>query len=265
MKILIGSLILFYSSFVLAQEITAANYEKVKSLLIHKVLTNTVAADDIKNLNLLAFDFQNRGQRLGESQKDFVAAYKLIDTAILIFSALNDTYSIANNLKFHGFLLGKLGRFAEAKAEITRAIYLFNAIDKSNGVAVSQFDLSRIFEFENKMDSAIHYTLVPLNYWQTKNDSFRIFILQTALVNLYTRTNELDKASLIQKQIEFNANNPNLHWQNLIDFYFVSRQLFKAQKNNILSDRYTDLYNKIVEDLKQKEIVAKSQFDDSQK
>ena len=135
---------------------------------------------------------------------------------------MKDTLNVANNKKFKGYLLGRFGKFSEAKAEIQVAIDLFRLKNKDWGVAVSQFDLSRVYEFENKTDSAIYYSNISLSYWKSKGDNGRILGINNMLMNLLLKSKQLEKAVVIQKESEMLATNPELHWQGIIDFYLVS-------------------------------------------
>lgn len=108
---------------------------------------------------------------LDESSHDYKGAMLLTDSAIYLFNSLEDTLSEANNRKFKGYLLGRFGKFEEGKHEIQKAIRLFELKKASWGVAVSQFDLSRLFEFENKIDSAILYCSITISYWKTKSNN----------------------------------------------------------------------------------------------
>src|SRR4051812_16171182 len=107
MKFLISILALFFALDTEAQD--SAYYQKVE-LLLSKIQAKTINESDQKDIKAIAFDLQNRGQILDESTHDYDGSYKLITQAITLFRYLDDTLSIANNLKFNGYLLGKLGR-----------------------------------------------------------------------------------------------------------------------------------------------------------
>ena len=66
----------------------------------------------------------------------------------------NDTSNQANLLKYLGYLNDRLGHFHLGKIQVAKAIELFTSKNIEYGVAVSWFDLSKVYEFENKIDSA---------------------------------------------------------------------------------------------------------------
>lgn len=71
------------------------------------------------------------------------------------------------------------------------------------------------------------------------------------LINLFTKSKDYNAATSLQKETEKLIGNPELHWLNLIDFYYVSRQLFKYCADNVLYEQYKKLYtNKLAELLK---------------
>ena len=169
MKHLISFLILLISLF---------NYSRAQTdrtdLLLQKLKSKTITVAERKELQNIAYDIQNRGQLLDEVRHDYSASLALITKAITIFNSLGDTLNIANNRKFKGYLLGRFGKFTEGKAQIHEAINLYQLKNAGWGIAVSQFDLSRVFEFENKLDSALFYCKSALRYWKAKEDSERI-------------------------------------------------------------------------------------------
>jgi tetratricopeptide (TPR) repeat protein len=230
-------------------------------MLINKVITKTISPEEKKELKTKAFELQNYGQNLDEVYHDYKKSVQYTSKAIMLFNLLNDTLNVANNLKFRGYLLGRLGNFSEAKSDIRLAIQLFQLRNAAWGVAVSQFDLSRVYDFENKLDSAVYFSSTPLVYWKSVKNNTRIIILQTMLTHLFTKLKEFDKAEFHQKEAEKLITEPRLHWQNIIDFYFVSEALFRKLNLLTTANHYKHLYNSKRNELKQDGISARSYYD----
>ncbi len=231
--------------------------------LLNKLRSGIITDSERKELKTLAFGLQNSGQSLDESKHDYTAALTLVSKAITIFNSLGDTLNEANNRKFKGYLLGRFDKFAEGKAEIWQAIKLFHLKNADWGVAVSQFDLSRLFEFENKLDSALFYCDIAISYWKGKGNSARIFLDQNMLINLLTKLNRLAEAKSAQSQSFKMAENPEQHWQGLLDFYMVSENLYKAAKEFKYADLYQKLYSNKISDLKKEGFTAISYFQEA--
>lgn len=228
--------------------------------LLNKLVSKTITDAERKELRILAFDIQNRGQMLDESKHDYTTSLILVDKAITIFNSLGDTLNEANNRKFKGYLLGRFGKFDEGKVEIQQAIHLFQLKNADWGIAVSQFDLSRLFEFENKPDSALFYCNIAISYWKAKGNAARIFLNQNMLINLLTKSNKLAEAKLLQTESSKMAEDPEQHWQGLLDFYVISENLYKAAKEFESAKHYQKLYTRKISDLKKEGITAISYF-----
>ena len=151
----------------------------------------------------------------------------MIDSAMEIWTALKDTIRGANLLKYRGYLLGRLGRFAEAKADIDSAIYLFRKKEYEMGVMVSEFDLSKMYESQFKLDSALKYATLTFSYWKVKRDTSRIIVSVNQLINLYLKMKQFEAALDIQRESTQLLEKRDLHPLQLMDFYFLSIQLFK--------------------------------------
>jgi hypothetical protein len=255
MKYLLSFLIFYVGFFGYCQAQTDSC-----EFLLNKLRSKTITDSERKQLRTLALGIQNRGQSLDESKHDYASSLRLVSFATAIFNALGDTLNEANNRKFKGYLLGRFKRFAEGKAEIQQAINLFQLKKADWGVAVSQFDLSRLFEFENKPDSALFYCNIAISYWKGKGNTSRIFLNQNMLINLLTKLNRLTEAKLLQTESSKMAEDPEQHWQGLLDFYVVSENLFKAAKEFKSAEDYKILYEKKVMDLKKEGITAISYF-----
>ncbi len=255
MKLLTGILFFLFVVFANSQ----AQTDSI-AILMAKLNSKTITDDERDILKITAFDIQNRGQLLDESSHDYKGALLLTDSAIKIFNSLKDTLSEANNRKFKGYLLGRVDNFREGKDEIQKAIHLYKLKNASWGIAVSQFDLSRLYELENKLDSALLYCKTAISYWKVKNNNDRIFLNQNMLINLLTKSMNLTNAKLIQSESNRISESKKQHWQGLLDFYIVSENLFKALKEFETAGRYRNLYSKLVIELGAEGIMARSYF-----
>ena len=248
MKHLTFILLFIASLSACAQNSANSADEKRIEALLSKIRLKQATADDKKELQKIAIIIQNKGQDQDENQRQYKKSLATIDKAIVLFNALDDTLNIANNRKFKGYLLGRAGKFPEAKNEIEAAINLYRIKNMNAGVAVSQFDLARIFEFENKTDSAIYYADISRTYWKLKEVDLRVLIINNMLVSLLLKSNQPEKAKAVQGESELLAKNPQMHWQAIIDFYFTSMLLYKTINDMAVASGYRQLYAaKIVE------------------
>jgi len=233
---------------------------KVDSILI-KLRTNEITAERRQDLIKFGYIIQNTGFTHGE-QNEYEKSLKLIDNALGIWLAIKDTLKEANNRKFRGLLLGQLKRFPEAKAEIDCAVKLFSVKKNNSGVAVSQFDLSKVYEVENKLDSALIYSRLASNYWNFTTDTGRILINNNQNINLLIKLKEFKKALLIQaKSVEL-LKKANLHWQSVIDFYFLSYSLYNNLDNKKEVENFQKRYAEELTRLEQDGIIrAKSIYE----
>jgi len=210
----------------------------------------------------MALGLQNRGQFLDERNHDYKGALMLTDSAVSLFNSLKDTLNEANNRKFRGYLLGRFKRYEEGKGEIQKAIQLFQLKNAMWGVAVSQFDLSLLYEFENKLDSAIYYCNTSILYWKTEGNSDRVFLNQSMLIHLLIKSNDLIKAKMIQNDSRKISENTKQHYQGLLNFYIVSENLYKATKEFDSADSYRNFYARLITELGSTGIAARSYFDE---
>jgi hypothetical protein len=128
-------------------------------------------------------------------------------------------------------------------------------------VAVSQFDLARVYECEKKFDSGILFANKAFLYWQQNEDTLRLLGIECLLCHLYLQLNEMDKAEQWLQQAEKLNAKPKLHWQPQIDFYFVAALLYKKKGMQEKENLYTDLYRRKIEGLKSQNINARAYYD----
>lgn len=122
----------------------------------------------------LTFELQNKSFIFDENGGDIDSSIYYADLALSSWVTLRDTVNEANNRKYLGYLFGKKGHYEKGKSEIFKAISLFELKNNEPGVAVSYFDLSKVYGYEKRNDSALLYIDNALTYWQQKADTFRI-------------------------------------------------------------------------------------------
>jgi tetratricopeptide (TPR) repeat protein len=231
------------------------------NLLVEKSNNKTINKGESKELRNHVFDIQNKGFMLEEERQDYQNALMQIDKALYIWVSLKDTLSEANLRKFRGLLLGHLKRYKEAESEAKKAISLYDLKNFKQGVAVSQHDLSLIFDLEGKIDSALHYENKSNFFWNNKGDTSRIIVSNNQLIHLFCQSKDFSKAEKIQNQSENLIKNSKTHWHHLINFYYVSFQLYDELKSNETASIYKKLYNDKIDLLKKEGIMTKSVYE----
>lgn len=228
-------------------------------VLLKKFQSDTLDHQEALEIKTLTYQIQNKGFSLEEMTHDFESSLIQINKALNIWVILKDTLNEANNRKFRGYLFAHLNKFSEGKDEIFRAITLFQLKDKSFGVAVSKFDLSKVYELENKLDSALFFANISLEYWKNKKDTFRIITINNQLINLLIKTKKYRYASQIQRETKMMITD-GLHWRPLIDFYYISYFLYKKMHFFNSKKYYFKLYNNKIKLLKKENIIAESTY-----
>lgn len=252
------SVLLFLANLpIYSQEPSEKTLDRRIDFLLSK--PDSLSKSEKAELKDLAYKIQNEGFLGEEMNNDYNNSLIQIDKALPIWRILHDTVNEANIRKYKGYLLGHLGKFDDAKAEIFRAINLFTKKHLGFGVAVSEFDLSKVYDMESKSDSALFYANSSLDFWKRKNDTFRLVVGNNQLINLFYKKKEYSKAESIQLQSKEMTIKP-LHWRPLIDFYFLSSRLYKKINNRKLKNYYSALYKKELNNLKKENIITRSYY-----
>ncbi len=260
MKCLCLLLVLLTSISLHAQNNYEAD-EKKGDLLLEKLRQQQATPEEKKELQDIAIAIQNKGQDMDARRFQYKKNMAAIDKAIALFTALNDTLNTANNRKFKGYLLGRAEKFADAKKEIKAAINLYSLAGNNVSVAVSQFDLARIFEFENKPDSALYYARLARNFWQSQHVALRVLIINNMEVSVLLKQNQPEKAKTVQEISAGLIKNPDMHWQAIIDFYFTSMLLYRTLNDIGTAGSYQQLYLSKIEELKSSGIMVRSYYE----
>lgn len=198
----------------------------------------------------LTFEIQNKSFVFDENGGDIDSSIYYAELALMNWIALSDTVNEANNRKYLGYLYGKKGYYEKGKSEIFKAIHLFGLKKYEPGVAVSYFDLSKVYGFEKKYDTALLYIDKALNFWQQKADTFRILTNNNQKLYLLIQTKNYKDAKSLQQESEKFLLKKKLHWRPVVDFYYLSIELNK--KNRSVRKYYERLYNSKINELESK-------------
>lgn len=232
------------------------------NVLIDKTKNKTINEEEKSELIGYVFQIQNKGFKLEERKRDYANSLIEINKALVIWTAIGDTASIANLLKFRGGLLyGRLKEFEKGKIDLNNAITLFKKIKMVGGDAVSYHDYSILYDHESKIDSALYYENRALDIWKELNDPFRIIVSNNQLIHLYQKQKKFEKAAQIQKETDLILNQSKVVENPMFDFYYVSFELYTVMKNDSLAKKYKDLYLAKLEALKKEGIIEKSMYE----
>ncbi|HTL10414.1 MAG TPA: hypothetical protein VL307_19200, partial [Chitinophagaceae bacterium] len=152
-------------------------------------------------------------------------------------------------------------KFAEAKKETHAAIYLYSQLSMNTAVAIAQFDLARLFEFENNTDSALYYASLARSYWLKKEADLRVLIINNMEVSLLLKRQQPEKAKTIQATSQMLVNKPDMHWQAVIDFYFTSMLLYRSLNDIGTAGDYQQRYLSKVAALRAAGLQVKSYYE----
>ncbi len=204
---------------------------------------------------------QNQAFVLDERQHDYSEALKIVNITSEYWRQLKDTNSLANILKYIGLLEGRLNHYKDAKLHINQAIDLFEKKGYPMGVAVSKFDMSKVYELQGRYDSSFYYISDATNFWSSKLDTSRIVVNNIQMINVLTKLNHLQEAQKIAQKIEPMLMHKRVFPLNKADFYYVMSQLYKTM---LLNDRYAEYlskYNVILKTEKEKGNTLKSSYE----
>jgi tetratricopeptide (TPR) repeat protein len=193
--------------------------------------------------------YQNISFAYQEKLQDFESAKDYAVKSISIWSENKDTLKEANMLKYLGLINGELGKYALAKSNIKSAINKFESKNYNAGIAVSYYDLALVYEKERKYDSCIYYLNLNKDFFQTYQDSFRIFNVNNRLLLNYNIINNFEEAEqLINSNLSIQKS-PRVRWNLLLDFYQYSNEFYSKIKNEDLSLKYFNKYNTLKDSL----------------
>jgi hypothetical protein len=262
MKQLLFLLLVIHAMPLLAQEPDLFTNNSAFTILVGKVRSAQASAAEKQQLAAVAGKFQNESQQLERSGRQNKKALEYTDKSIAAWEALADTPNLALSHKYKSFLLGRMGKYAEAKQETNTTIALYNAQKENAGVALAQLDLARFYQLESKLDSAVILALSSRAYWKRQGNHLRLLMTNNMLVNLELEANEPEKGEKIFRESQLLAANPEIHWQALLDFYYTSFMLYQKMNDIGTASRYRNLYFEKQSALSQQGITAKSYYEE---
>ncbi len=169
-----------------------------------------------------AMCLQNAGFVLQEKFNQVDSALRYTNQSIAIWRALNSPMNEANLLKYKGLLLTFLKQYEAADTAILNAERLFSLQNNPNGVAVCWFDRAILFQKQQLLDSSATYAFRAKAFWQTQQDTGRIFNINNLLFNLHPN---LD---LIQEN-EILLSDKKVYWKDICNFYQNCIDLYNKQ------------------------------------
>lgn len=225
------------------------------------MITNSYSQSIINNKAIsrkdsvkLTFEIQNKSFVIDENGGDIDSSIYYAELALINWITIRDTFNEANNRKYLGYLYGKKGYYEKGKSEIFKAISLYKTKKHEHGEAVSYFDLSKVYGYENRYDSALLYIDKALDFWQYKADTFRILTNNNQKLYLLIQTKNYEDAKPLQQESEKLLLKKKLHWRPVVDFYYLSIDLNKNIKNKSARKYYDRLYSAKVKELNSKGI-----------
>lgn len=223
--------------------------------------TNPIKINPSKRDSLdLTIQIQNKSFLNDENNGSVDTSIHYARIALNNWISLNDTLNEANIRKYLGYIYGKNNQFIEGKLEIYKAIELYTYKNKDFGIAVSYYDLSKLFTYEKKYDSALIYIDKAINYWENKADTFRVLLNYNQKLNVLIQSKKFNEANNIQSKAETYLAKKNLHWRSILDFYYLSIEVQKRLKNKTKQKIYKELYTSKVQELNYKGIQVQSSY-----
>ena len=110
----------------------------------------------------------------------------------------------------------------------------------------------------------MYYCNTSLSYWKIQEDTSRIFGIQNMLIHLFIKVKDLEKAKTLQTESNNLSGNAKLNGQELIDFFFISEDLYKELNDLKKSAQYQRLYTNKVSELKEQGVIVNSYYDNGQ-
>jgi len=201
-----------------------------------------------------AFCMQNIAFTFHEKLNNTDSAIYYMEKAIALWTELEEPLNRANLLKLYGMLQGKNGKYTEGITSLHEAIKIFEEKNFKAGIAVSYFDMALLFDSQKQIDSCIYYLKKNKAYFETVQDTFRIFGANNVLFEKYTSAGQLNLATNIYEDNLKMENSGQIHWQQLINFYKTSLDYSLQVNNQALYDKFLGKYKHLHDSLTNKGI-----------
>jgi hypothetical protein len=195
------------------------------------------------------FCLQNIGFIYEERKNDIPNARKYIERALIGWKKLNDTTQQANLNKYLGYLEGKAGNYINGKRLVRKAISQFRSVNDENGVAVSYFDMARIFMAQHKPDSAISYLNKAHEHWGKVSNADRMFGVNNYLMSNYFLKKDTTRMAAVYKN-NTALLSEKIHWQDKLKFYHYAWHYAELSTEPVLEKRYRARYDMLKDSLK---------------
>ena len=180
-----------------------------------------------KNYPWAGFSYLNISTAYAETFNEYEKAKVAIDSSINIWLKVKDTMQLANVYKYKGYILGHLHKFSSAKDTLKLAINIYDYFNFPSGKAVCFFDLAKVYEEENILDSSFVLLNKAKEFWLTKNDTIRLVGINNALINLYIKKENWTQIYNFIDESDKLIQMKNFPSQLLIDYYKVKIDIYK--------------------------------------
>lgn len=206
-----------------------------------------------KDDKLYGFAIQNTSQIYSEKLDDQASSLVFADSSINHWRNIHQP-STSNMLKFKALILGKLGRYAEAKKAGFESIKIATEEDLPRLLSVCYYDMAQVYDNEGKLDSAETYAKMSLDiqYNQERKNLFRINVVNVFLFELYVKYDIQDKANYQYQLCSNSIDEKNSHYYLVTRFYEASIKHFKEDKKQ--AKEYEERLEKYKKELQKKGI-----------
>lgn len=124
---------------------------------------------------------------------DYKNALQYAEQSLTIWNEEKDEMQMANLRKYTGYLHGMVGNFDQAKADIKEAKRLYNKMAYDQGMAVAEYNLSRVlFQEGNYKDSAVEFDK-SVKFWEEKENAGRLFSMYTFGIDLFNKLEDVNR------------------------------------------------------------------------
>jgi len=117
-------------------------------------------------------------------------------------------------------------------------------------IAVSYHDLAEVYKEEEKYDSCIYWYLKAKDTWQqVKGNPSRIYLWNSNLMEVYTKTNKLNEAEALYKEND-TVNATAFYYTDQLSFYKASQAFFEKKKDKKMANEYMTRYDTMKDKLR---------------
>jgi len=146
----------------------------------------------------LGFTYLNRAFLFTDVIDKPERALALMDTAVSIWTEIDDHLQLANNIKARGVVLCAMQKYLKAEKEIKTALEIYKRNNEQYGISSCQLDLVRVYAYSGELDSMKKYDQLCRPYFEA-NDTMRLFALNTNRIAAYRIANQYAVRDLIKQ------------------------------------------------------------------